>query len=257
MGLDMSRFATARNCILRLATDVQVHTPLTLLSREQITVWSLGQSSANLSSLSFSGFCGKILYPVGYRHALRHAVVPSPCSYTEFGPPCEKSARSGRELLRVTQATCCRASAILHGRQSELQTRLSPSCRLEYVVRDCTLHVPSSHSIRATSCRKNCVEPRRVRDLSGRSCTDTGDTLLVTPVEITGTRMQVIWDNVRTFSGATPSAPLNKLALHIGDIAPHDGMQVRACILQLPTTHRKVLAQPLDCSHNARESPCK
>ncbi len=48
--------------------------------------------------------------------------------------------------------------------------------------------------------------------------------------------MQVIWDNVRTFSGATPSAPLNKLALHIGDIVPHDGMQVSTS-LQLTAAH--------------------
>ncbi|CAL5222461.1 g4829 [Coccomyxa viridis] len=37
--------------------------------------------------------------------------------------------------------------------------------------------------------------------------------------------LQVIWDNVRIFHGATPSAPLNKLALHVGDIRSHDGMQ--------------------------------
>lgn len=52
--------------------------------------------------------------------------------------------------------------------------------------------------------------------------------------------LQVIWDNVSIFHGATPSAPLNKLALHVGDIRSHDGMQVRildpdklTCRLQL------------------------
>jgi len=49
---------------------MQIQTPLTLLSDERVTVWSLGHSSAAISSLSFKGFCGTILYPLGYRWAI-------------------------------------------------------------------------------------------------------------------------------------------------------------------------------------------
>ena len=122
---------------------VQVHTPMTLLSTERTTVWSLGQSSANLSSLSLSGFCGNILYPVGYRHAIWPAVVPSTYlqgkSLHNAAVLCVQSLR----LLGVTKCTFCRASAELHGRQCELQTRMSASCRLEYVVRQTHIHAMS------------------------------------------------------------------------------------------------------------------
>ena len=37
--------------------------------------------------------------------------------------------------------------------------------------------------------------------------------------------LQVVWGNVKYFHGSTPSAPLNKLALYIGDPLAHDGMQ--------------------------------
>ena len=40
-------------------------------------------------------------------------------------------------------------------------------------------------------------------------------------------RIQVVWDEENVFHGATPSSPLNKLALHIGRTLPHNGMQVR------------------------------
>lgn len=33
------------------------------------------------------------------------------------------------------------------------------------------------------------------------------------------------WAEGKAFHGATPSAPLNKLALYIGDPLPYDGMQ--------------------------------
>ena len=54
---------------------MQIQTPLTLLSSERVTVWNLGHSSAAISSLSFKGFCGTILYPLGYRWAIMPSVL--------------------------------------------------------------------------------------------------------------------------------------------------------------------------------------
>lgn len=36
----------------------------------------------------------------------------------------------------------------------------------------------------------------------------------------------MVWNEGSVFRGATPSSPLNKLALWIGDTLPHNGMQV-------------------------------
>jgi len=51
---------------------------------------------------------------------------------------------------------------------------------------------------------------------------------------IPSSNAQVVWAEGKVFHGFTPSAPLNKLALYIGDLSPLDGMQV-CSTLQLQT----------------------
>ncbi len=115
-----------------------------------------------------------------------------------------------------------------------MKTHLSSSNRLEFVARPhahLLCLITSSHAAMSKGAHSGVIMQIKTYLHTDKPAMSS---CIHEALWIPSSNAQVVWAEGKVFHGFTPSAPLNKLALYIGDLSPLDGMQV-CSTLQLQT----------------------